>query len=227
MFRTVPKERLYLGIIHPVTGEYLYYDRLPMGTRNSPAASGRFGLSFVRELLCHGSLFGGLACNNSLSSQLSGLPYDCNLGEGRVMLGEDGLPGVLVWLHVDDLLLHGPTPEKVGRALTLVMDEALRMGLICQKKKTIPPCQVMRYCGFDYDTTGIPTLCIPPEKVSKALAFIDFLDRGSQELQTKKFARLTLSVVVGVLQSLVEATPANLGASFLGGYMQTYIVWMH
>ena len=41
------------------------------------------------------------------------------------MLGEDGLPGVLAWLHVDDVLLHGPTSEKFGRALTLVMDEAL------------------------------------------------------------------------------------------------------
>ena len=69
------------------------------------------------------------------------------------MLGEDGLPGVLAWLHVNDLLLHGPTPEKFGQALTLVIDEYLQVGLICQKKRTIPPSQVMRYYGFDYDTT--------------------------------------------------------------------------
>ena len=135
----------------------------------------------------------------------------------RVMLGEDGLPGVLAWLHVDDLLLHGTTSEKVGRALTLGIYEALQMGLIYQKNKMIPPCQVMRSCGFDYNTTGIPTLCITPEKVSKALSFIDFLDRRSQELQTKKLAWLTLSVVVGVLQSLLDATPANIVASFLRG----------
>ena len=34
-------------------------------------------------------------------------------------------------------------------------------------------------------------------------------------MQTKGIARLTLSMVIGVLQSLVEATPSNLGASFL------------
>ena len=110
-----------------------------MCTRNNPAASGRFGLSFVRQLLSHGSLFGGLIYNNSLSSQLSGKSYDASLGEGRVILGEDGLPGFLVWLHVDDLILHGPTHVKVDHALTLVMNEALRMGLVYQKKKTVPP----------------------------------------------------------------------------------------
>ena len=50
--------------------------------------------------------------------------------------------------------------------------------------------------------------------VSQSLAFIDFLRREGLE---QSFARLTLSVVIGVLQSLVEATPSNLGASFLRG----------
>ena len=51
MFHTVPKERLYQDLIHPVTGEHIYYDWSPMGTRNNPAVSGRFGLSFLAVTL--------------------------------------------------------------------------------------------------------------------------------------------------------------------------------
>ena len=93
-----------------------------MCTRNIPAASVRLGHSFVCLLLSHGPLFGGLSCINSLSSQLKGSPYDSTLGEGRVSVGGDRVPAVLVWLHVDDLLLHGPTYNKVAKSLTVVMD---------------------------------------------------------------------------------------------------------
>jgi hypothetical protein len=44
------------------------------------------------------------------------------------------------------------------------MDLALRLGLICQEVKTKPPSQHQKYCGFLYDTTGIPTLRIPEDK---------------------------------------------------------------
>ena len=53
--------------------------------------------------------------------------------------------------------------------------------------------------------------------MSKALAFVEFLGRGSNSGGDHKFKRLTLSVVTGVLQSLVDATPSHLGASFLRG----------
>ena len=178
MFRTAPNERLYLGLIHPVTNEHYYYDRLPMGTRNSPAASGRFGLSFIRELLQHDVLFGGLALENTVATQMNGSPHIAGLGEGRALMGEDGYAAVLVWLHVDDILLHDPTYNKVAMALTFVMDTALRLGLICQRKKTVPPCQEIKFCGFIYNTTSIPTLSIPEDKISKALVYIDFLWRG-------------------------------------------------
>ena len=84
-----------------------------------------------------------------------------------------------------------------------------------EKEDAPPPLSNHQVLWFDYDTVDVPTLKIPPEKVSKATSFIEFLERGGTVSGDGSFARLTLSVVVGVLQSLVEATPANLGASFL------------
>ena len=167
MFRTAVKERMYLGLIHPVTGEHYFYDRLPMGTRNSPAASGRFGASFTRELLDYEVLFGGVVLDNSMAYQLAGGQCTPEWGEGRVLMGPDNLPSVLPFLHVDDFLLHGPTYAKTGKALTHLMDEAIKKGLVCQAKKTIAPCQSILFCGLVYDTTDIPTLCIPKRRCQK------------------------------------------------------------
>jgi hypothetical protein len=43
MFLTVDEERQFVGLIHPDTGDHYWYTRLPMGSSNSPAVSGRFG----------------------------------------------------------------------------------------------------------------------------------------------------------------------------------------
>jgi hypothetical protein len=48
MFLTVDEERRFMGIIHPHTGDHYWCTRLPMGSSNSPAASGRFGAAFLR-----------------------------------------------------------------------------------------------------------------------------------------------------------------------------------
>ena len=82
-------------------------------------------------------------------------------GTGLVRIGNDGLPVALVWAFVDDFKIHAPTRAKLIMALNAFMDLSLRLGLICQKVKTKPPAQVHKYCGFIYDTTGIPMLRIP------------------------------------------------------------------
>jgi hypothetical protein len=46
MFLTVDEERRFMGIIHPDTGDHYWYARLPMGSSNSVAVSGRFGAAF-------------------------------------------------------------------------------------------------------------------------------------------------------------------------------------
>jgi hypothetical protein len=51
VFLTVNEERTFMGLIHPYTGYYYWYTRLPMGSSNSPAVSGRFGSDFLR-LIC-------------------------------------------------------------------------------------------------------------------------------------------------------------------------------
>ena len=47
MFPTKREEKAYFGLIHPGTGQMYVYDGFPMGTQNSPGASGRFGAAFI------------------------------------------------------------------------------------------------------------------------------------------------------------------------------------
>ena len=92
------------------------------------------------------------------------------------------------------------------------MNGALRVGLICQPCKTWPPSQVQKYCGFLYDTVAIPCLRVPQDKADRALATIRYLRSGAA---TNRLSRLTLAVVVGLLQSLVDATPNRVGQTYL------------
>jgi hypothetical protein len=82
---------------------------------------------------------------------------------------------VLLLVHVDDLLLNGPTWAKTAAALTGVMDLALEVGLLFNLKKVVPPSQRVKYCGFIYDTTGIPAVEVPADKGDRALAMLDYL----------------------------------------------------
>lgn len=211
MFRTKPEERKYMGLIHPRTLEHWWYAGFPMGSTNSPGASGRFGAAFLREVIDTNPDFQGLPMDNNMASHLRGLGYDPSLGIGRILIGKDGRPALLLWIHVDDVFLHGPTEDKVNAGMTHLLDTAVRLGLICQPSKTSPPGQVQKFCGFVYDTTGLPAVEVPPEKISKALAMTDYVLSDPH----RSFARLTVAVVAGVLQSLVPATQSNIGATFL------------
>jgi hypothetical protein len=113
---------------------------------------------------------------------------------------------------VDDFKIHAPTKGKLIQALNAFMDQSLRLGYICQKVKTKPPAQLLKYCGFVYDTSGIPTLSIPDDKRSRGLAMLQFLRAGDTLFE---ISRLTLAVVTGLLQSLVDATPQHIGQTYL------------
>jgi hypothetical protein len=212
MFKTRKDEYKHLGIIHPNTGEILCYYRFPMGTRNSPGASGRFGAAFLREVIRTSPDFQGtVTVVNDFTSGWNGEGYNPALGIGRVLISEDGQPAVLIWIHVDDILLHGPTYAKTRRALDHVLAVATRLGLICHPTKTKPPSQIQKFCGFIYDTVSIPCRRLPADKEARAISLIRFL----RHEQRGPLAALTLSVVVGYLQSLVPATPSNIGAVYL------------
>jgi hypothetical protein len=98
-----------------------------------------------------------------------------------------------------------------GTLLIAFYNQLLLVGIICHPTKLKPPAQIQNFCGFLYDSEGTPKLRIPDNKVIRALALLDFLMRVSRTV----ICRLALAVVVGTLQSLVPATPNNIGASFL------------
>jgi len=124
---------------------------------------------------------------------------------------EGGLPALLLFAHIDDFFLHGPTWEKTAKGVQILMDAAIRVGLLFNPTKISPPAPCVKYCGFMYDTTATPTLQIPTDKRERAVAILDYvMTRREQEL-----SRLALSVVYGTLQLLVPASPGNLGQTFL------------
>ena len=174
-FPTHPKDRPYLGCIHPCTGQHLWYLGLPMGSSNSPALSCRYGLGMLRLLAEQEPAFQGMIKENGWRSWLETGHHDPRLGSGLARIGADGLPAALIWVFVDDFKIHAPTKHKLIRALNAFMDLSLRLGFICQKVKTKPPAQLQKNCGFVFDTMGIPTLWLPKGKQSCGLATIAFL----------------------------------------------------
>jgi hypothetical protein len=211
-FPTQEMERPYLGCIHPVTQKHLWYTGLPMGSANSPAIACRLGNSGLRLLRTESELFQGTPTENSWRNPFGGEVYHAVFGHGRFLMGADGLPAAILFAHVDDYLVHGPTHRKTCLAFNAFMDHSVRLGIICQETKTRPPSQQQKFCGFLYDTTNTPRLLIPPDKVSKAIASIHYLQAGAS---TGRLARLTLAVVIGRLQALVDATPRQIGNSYL------------
>ena len=148
MFKTRKDEQCYLGLIHPNTHEMYIYDTLPMGTRNSPGASGRFGAAFIRLLVDTFPIFKGSPVDNSPMANFTKRVYHPEHGEGRVLVDSNGIPVVLIWMHVDDVLIHGPTLGKLIEALDLLLDTTEKLGLICQPSKTAAPTQNIKFCGF-------------------------------------------------------------------------------
>lgn len=218
-YLTLPSERPYLGTIHPVTNKYFVYRGLPMGSSNSPAIACRIGNSFLRMLRNECDAFQGVPVENSWRKRFQGKEHHPEWGYGRVLLGGDGLPACHVWAHVDDYFIHGPTKQKTCHAFAAFMDLSVRMGFIVQPCKTSPPAQIQTYCGFEYNTTARPILRIPQSKQQRALASIAYIQRfrrQSKHIQDQdQLARLTLAVVLGRLQSLVDATPQRVGQAYL------------
>ena len=132
-----------------------------MGTRNSPGASGRFGTAFIWHVMETSELFEGTPRDNSLQQYVSETIPHQKFGEGRVLFGSDGLPAGLIWLDVDDILIHAPIKAKLEAALDHILTITVRLGLICHHSKTDPPSQRVKLCDFEYDTSATPTLCIP------------------------------------------------------------------
>jgi hypothetical protein len=120
------------------------------------------------------SVFQGKVVLNTWGAALSSGNYDERLGHGRMLMGEDGLPVAIVFSMVDDYFIHAPTLKKCKEAFSIFMDTAICLGLICQPHKTKPPSRVQKFCGM-MDTTEVPRIVIPEEKVSRALVTIKYV----------------------------------------------------
>ena len=57
----------------------------------------------------------------------------------------------------------------------------------------------------------MPTLCVPSDKRDRAIAMIDYMAGRRPGV----VSRLALSVMTGLLQSLVDASPSRMGQTFL------------
>jgi hypothetical protein len=211
-FKTHPKDRKYLGCIHPRHPEQHYvYGGLAMGAGNSPALAGRYGAALLELLRLKSQYFQGQVQQNTWWAHYAfDKPLDPELGHGLVTIGKDGSPVALAWGHCDDFLLHSPTRVKTLRALHDFLDLAVDVGLLCHPGKLTPPCHVVKYTGYLFDTKSVPTLKIPEYKVDRGLALVAYALRHKNHI-----SRLALAVVLGVLESLVEATPSHIGHTYL------------
>ena len=171
---------------------------------------GPYGLSFLRLLReTHPDIFGITGRANCWWKGLdpTGV-YDPSFGYGYILFQPNGRPAVKIWVFVDDFLIHGPDYESTAEALKFFLDTAVNVGLLCHPGKCYPPSQEAKYCGFIFDTQGIPQLRIPQAKRERARAMIRHVLGSSLSFE---HSRLGLSVMGGLLESMSEATPRRLG----------------
>ena len=95
-----------------------------------------------------------------------------------MLVDSKGMSVVLIRIHVGDVLIHGPTRQKLSKALKLLFDTTVELRLICQHCKTISPTQQVKFYGFIYDTEYIHNVMIPDNKISQSIAIIDYLTHG-------------------------------------------------
>ena len=222
-YPTMDNERDLIGIIHPTSGEHLWYVGLPMGSVNSPSISCRIGEGILDMLRKESSVFQTHHREeNTWRTALQQGQYKAKHNHGYASFQANGRLIAQIYAFVDDFFVHASTWEDCCEAMTAFMNLMVKLGLICQKVKTSPPSQVQRYCGFLYDTRQTPTLIVPPDKISRCLASADFLLARPRD---QLLSRLSLAIATGVLQSIVKL-PLNASAKATSDlYTTTYIGW--
>jgi hypothetical protein len=212
-FATKPGECRYLGCIHSVSGAQLVYCGLTMGSASSPAISCRITNGGMRTIRATEPVFQGDIEINTWATAMKDGSYEPRKGHGRVLMGADGLPAALIWVMVDDYLIHAPTSQAEVSARIFGLYGSYGPPRIHMSMSQDPPSQLQKFCGMLFNTTCVPKkMIIPPEKVSRAVATIARVrDLNSRTILT----RLAASVLGGLLQSLVDATPSQQGQTYL------------
>eukprot|EP00957_Ditylum_brightwellii_P094142 7167567-Ditylum_brightwellii.AAC.2 len=106
--------------------------------------------------------------------------------------------------------MNGASEADSREAVSVVMETLLHVGLLVHPSKIKWPAQGQRFCGFIYNIIETPRVEIPADKQDNDLALLHYLETALTRLSC-----LSMSVVVGQLQSLVPATPGNVGATLL------------
>ena len=158
-FLTLPEEQDLLGVIHPKTGQTLWYRGLPMGSTNSPSIACRIGEGVMDMFREECPLFKGVPVENTWRQALDGGFFRPSLGHGRLQVQSNGHPVAQIWAFVDDFYLHGFTKRDCAKALSAYMDLSVsETGIHLPEGQDLPPAQVQKYCGMVYDTSGVPTV---------------------------------------------------------------------
>ena len=140
-----------------------------------------------------------------------GLPYKETLGVSRVVIGLDGLPAVIVWIHVDNIFIHGPTFAKTMRDQTHLLDMALWCCLVAKPEKTKPPpANVNSTAAWSTTPLVRPPTSFQPRKGTRAKSLVDYVWDSSVRV-----CCAGLAILLGVLESSVRDTPNRQGNCFL------------
>ena len=118
-FSTLPEERHLIGIIHPGTGEHLWYVGLPMGSVNSPSIACRAGEGCLDMLRDEIEIFrAALYVENTWRRAMNLHTYSADIGHGFVGLRLNGSLVALVFGFVDDFMIHAATAKRYPSSLT-------------------------------------------------------------------------------------------------------------
>ena len=112
----------------------------------------------------YSDLFKVFTIDNSIDQYFVHKNFQSTYGDRRFRIGNDGLPVVILKMRVDDIFLHSPTQGRLTLALDFVLDQTMRLGLIYLPIKKTTPSQSVEFCGFIYDMSSVPTLCISEDK---------------------------------------------------------------
>eukprot|EP00957_Ditylum_brightwellii_P034514 2617041-Ditylum_brightwellii.AAC.2 len=180
-----------------------------MGGSSSPGKAGQEMAAIAEELEKH-PLLKGRVKFNLVTSHYTGTNFDPSLPEGQFEVNPDGYPVPLVWIYVDDFLIHAATHHLYCEAVSVMMDTLLCMDLLAHQSKVKCQAQFQQCCGFVYNIESIPQVQVPTDKQDNSLALLAYLNTWPQPL-----FHLALAVVIGHLQSLVPVMPGNTGATCL------------
>ena len=119
-------------------------------------------------------------------------------------------------MHIDNILIHDLTGDKLTLSLHSILDTAVHLVIICQPCKKISPVHCFNFGGVMYNTCTTPALLIPENKVDWAIVMNHYLQHGF----SFTISRLIISMVVSFLQYIFPITPwsGNIWASLFNRF---------